>query len=325
MSLKNIKSKILSVRKTSTVTRAMEAVSAVKMRKSQERALGSRAYAAAALSILRRLSGAVETKSHPLMQPAAGKTCVVLITSDKGLAGALNSGVIRKAESLLESLKENPDVRNQGEGLTTVHTKNRAAPERVVMLAIGRRGGDYFAARGYEVRAKYENVSDGVSEDDIREVSESVLAMRATGEIGSAFVVYQNFLSTFEQKPSVRQVLPVTPEMIAETVRAIRPARGKYAPASESLDERTPATYAVEPDADAVFSVLLPKLLNIAVFHALLEAKASEHSARMVAMKNATDKAKERAKELTRYFNKVRQAAITREVSEITSGIEAMR
>jgi F-type H+-transporting ATPase subunit gamma len=130
-------------------------------------------------------------------------------------------------------------------------------------------------------------------------------------------------VSTFEQEPTVRQIVPVTADLMRETVKGIRPARGKYAPTGEHAD--APASYEIEPDADAVLAVLLPKLLNIAVYHGLLESKASEHSARMVSMKSATDKAKEMAHSLTRTFNKVRQAAITREVSEITSGMEAMR
>ena len=303
-SLKNIKLKILSYKKTGTVTHAMEAVSAVKMRKSQERALGGRAYAAAALSVLERLSGTADLSRHPLMKENAGKTCFFVITSDKGLAGSLNSGVIRRVE------------REIGErGLSK---------EGVVIIAIGRRGADYFANRGYEVVERMENVSDDVSEEQVRSLTEKIIHLHSTGTIGSCFVVYQNFLSTFEQQPSVRQLVPITKEMIAEMIVGIRPARGKYAPQQAEATAR-PAAYTIEPDADSVLAVLLPRLLNIAVFHALLESKASEHSARMVAMKSATDKAKEKAKEFTRVFNKVRQAAITREVSEITSGIEAMK
>jgi len=118
--------------------------------------------------------------------------------------------------------------------------------------------------------------------------------------------------------------MPITRETMREMIQGIRPARGKYAPAHEEKPHY-PASYTIEPNADVVLESLLPKLLNIAVFYALLENKASEHSARMVAMKSATDKAKEMVKDLTRKFNKIRQAAITREVSEITSGIEAMR
>ena len=310
--LKSIKSKIVSYKKTGTVTHAMEAVSAVKMRKSQERALSGRAYAAAALSILQRLSGTPALKNHALLQLRTGsstalgvnKTCIVIITSDKGLAGSLNSAVIRKVEA--EILRLNLGTRS------------------VVMIAVGRRGGDYFQARGYEVRVKHENMSDSVSESEMRVVTDRVIEWHAAGEISTCFVAYQNFLSTFEQVAGVRQLVPITPEMVAEMVKHIRPAKGKYAPAKDEKVHQ-PAVYTIEPDPDEVLDVLLPQLLNIAVFHALLEAKASEHSARMVAMKNATDKAKEMAHSLTRVFNKVRQAAITREVSEITSGIEAMR
>ena len=303
-SLKNIKLKILSYKKTGTVTHAMEAVSAVKMRKSQERALGGRAYAAAALSILEKLSGTADVARHPLLKEQAGKTCIVVMTSDKGLAGALNSGVIRKIEREI--------------------AERHLDKSQIVILAIGRRGADYFALRGYDVRERLENVVDGVSESAITALTEKIIELHASGEIGACFIAYQNFISTFEQQPSVRQIVPITQEMMAEMIAGIRPARGKYAPRPEAETAR-PAAYTIEPDADTILATLLPRLLNIAIFHALLEGKASEHSARMVAMKSATDKAKEMAHAYTRTFNKIRQAAITREVSEITSGIEAMK
>lgn len=312
-SLKNIKLKIQSVKKISTVTRAMEAVSAVKMRKAQQRALSSRLYAASALSVLERLAASSDLARYPLMQPQAGssttlgikKTMFIVVTSDKGLAGSLNSAVIKKAEAeiMARSL-------SQGE---------------VIVVAVGRRGADYFANRGYEVRARHENVSDDVSESDVRAITDVLLAAHGHGEVGACVVVYQNFVSTFEQHPSVRQIVPITAATMREFVQHIRPARGKYAPDASEAEVHAPAAYVIEPDADAVLLLLLPKLLTIAIFHALLESKASEHSARMVAMKNATDNAKDRVKQYTRTFNKVRQAAITREISEITSGIEAMK
>jgi F-type H+-transporting ATPase subunit gamma len=168
-----------------------------------------------------------------------------------------------------------------------------------------------------------ENVSDGISESEVRAVTDKVIGWHQNGEIARCFVVYQNFLSTFEQQAGIRQLVPITEETIKDMVEHIRPVKGKYAGRGE--DVQAPASYTIEPDPDTVLTVLLPRLLNIAIFHALLENKASEHSARMVAMKSATDKAKEMAHSLTRVYNKVRQATITREVSEITSGIEAMR
>ena len=304
-SLKNIKLKIISVKKTSTVTRAMEAVSAVKMRKSQERALSTRMFAAAALSALERLAGSADMSSYPLMQSHPGKTVIIVVTSDKGLAGSLNSAIIKKAET---------EIRDRG--LSVAET---------IIIAIGRRGADYFANRGYEVRVRHENVSDDISETDVRSITDTLIAAHTSGEVGTALVVYQNFISTFEQHPSMRQIVPVTAETMRDFVQHIRPARGKYAPTEATTDSHATMPYSIEPSAEAVLAVLLPKLLNIAIFHALLENKASEHSARMVAMKNATDNAKERAKQYTRTFNKIRQASITREISEITSGIEAMR
>ncbi len=303
MALKHLKLKIYSVKKTSTVTRAMEAVSAVKMRKSQERALGGRAYAAAALTILEKISGTIDLKGHSLAQAREGKTAIIIVTSDKGLAGALNSSVIRATEH---------------EILTRKLSKNE-----IVMFAVGRRGAEYFANRDYDVRERFENVSDSVSELDIRLISNRILEWHKTGEIGRCIVVYQNFLSTFEQKPVARQLVPIERDTIHALVKGIAPARGRYAGMTES--GKTPSVYTIEPNPETVFAELLPRLLNIAIFHALLEAKASEHSARMVAMKSATDKAKEMARDLTRKFNKVRQAAITREVSEIVGGIEAMK
>jgi len=312
-SLKSLKIKIHSYKKTGTVTHAMQAVSAVKMRKAQERALSGRAYAATSLSILQRLSGTSDVKRHALLQTKTGpstklginKTCFVIITSDKGLAGSLNSAVMRKVEAEIFRLNL-----NKGD---------------VVVIAVGRRGGEYFASRGYDVKLKFENVADGVSEEEMRMVTDKVLEWHEDGEVSSCVVVYTNFISTFEQEPVIRQIVPINPEMFALMVARIRPAKGKYSPVPADEKVAAPGVYTIEPDADSVLRVLLPKLLNIAVFHAHIESKASEHSARMVAMKSATDKANEMAGTYTRTFNKVRQAAITREVSEITSGIEAMK
>lgn len=308
-SLKHIKAKIVSVRKTSAVTRAMEAVSAVKMRTAQERALGTRVYASAALAILSRLFGTINARRHPLMKTQngndqAGKLCLIVITSDKGLAGALNSAVVRAAER---------EITNRG-----------YTAKDVVVIADGRRGADYFAARGYEVRMRHENRSDTAELKEMRSIVRAILSMHAKGEISACVVAYTNFYSTFEQRPVVRQIIPILPEVIAEMVGEIVPVRGKYAGMTVS-DIQAPAAYTIEPDPEAILRELVPDLLNIAVFHALLESKASEHSARMVAMKSATDKAKDMTRSLTRTFNKVRQAAITREISEITSGMEAMR
>ena len=136
-------------------------------------------------------------------------------------------------------------------------------------------------------------------------------------------VIYQNFISTFEQVPVVRQVLPVILEEINDVMRGIKPKTGKFS--SDRLEPDVFAPYKVEPSPEEVLNTLLPQLVQVMFYHALLESKASEHSARMIAMKNATDKSKEIVKALTIKFNNKRQAAITAEVSEITAGVESMK
>ncbi len=301
MALKLIKNKIRATQRTGKVTKAMEAVSAVKMRKSQERALSGRAYARAALRILARLSATGAGKEHPFAKVQSGdRALYIVITSDKGLAGNVNSAVLKMLEA---------EVRGVDKG-------------KVSFITFGRKATDYLTNRGYTVIKSYLNVSDEVSLADMQEVVALAAGAFTAHECDKVSIIYQNFLSTFEQKPSVHELLPLREETLRTIVKGIRPARGKFA--DEGEEGKAVLNYTVEPDPEEIIALLVPQLLEIMVYHALLESKASEHSARMVAMKNATEKAKEMTKSLTIKFNKERQAVITREVSEITGGIEAM-
>lgn len=305
MSLKVIKNKIRSVNKTHKVTKAMEAVSAVKMRKAQERALTARPYALSALTILSRVSDSVDAENHPLTQERNGtKTCILLVTSDKGLAGNLNNAVIKQVVQMIKN--------------------EHLEKESVCFVCIGNKGNEYFAKREYTVVRHYDNLGDEVASDEMREVTKTLTEMFMRGEIDRCVVAYTNFVSTFEQRSSIRQVLPIHVEDVRKIIMDIAPAKGKFADAEETGESRQ-TIYEIEPDADEVFTELLPFLLNIELYHTLLEAKASEHSARMVAMKNASDKAEEMSDELTLSFNKERQTLITREVSEIVGGMETMK
>ena len=299
MALKDIKAKIGATKRMNTVTRAMEAVSAVKMRKTQGQAFAGRPYARAALAILARLSGSGDMLRHPLAKVREVKKLgLVVMTSDKGLAGALNSGVIKRATEAVASYK----------------------PEEVTVFAYGKKGEEYFARRGYTVAKAFENKRDDVPisimEELSRELSEGFLA----GSYDEVFVVYSNFKSTFEQLPTGRTLLPLSIERVAELVADIRPVKGKWA---DEVAIDAPASYEVESTED-ILGLLIPRLVAVSLYHLLLESKASEHSARMVAMKSASDKSKEVVRDLTRLYNKIRQAAITREVSEIVGGREAL-
>ncbi|KND51918.1 MAG: ATP synthase F1, gamma subunit [Parcubacteria bacterium C7867-001] len=300
MALKDIKNKIASTNRTHKVTRAMEAVSAVKMRNTQQAAFKGRPYARAALSILARLSGSADLKKHPLTQVRpVKKTALVVMTSDKGLAGGLNSGVIKAAQREIGEKKK----------------------EEVVIFAYGRKGEEYFSRRGYTIAKAIENKRDDIPLSVMEELSRELSAGFLAGDYDEVKAAYSNFKSTFEQIPTLRPLLPLSVEAVAELVKDIQPIKGKWA---EQAPIESPSAYEVEPSGEEVLGVLIPKLVAVSLYHMLLEGKASEHSARMVAMKNASDKSKEVAHNFTRLYNKIRQAAITREVSEIVSGREAL-
>ncbi len=300
MALKQIKNKIISTKKTGKVTKAMESVSAVKMRKSQERAFASRPYVHAAMRILSRVSQSDEAMQHPLAQKrVTAKRLVVMVTSDKGLAGSVNSAVLKQADTLRRSGVE------------------------FDVIAIGRKAVEYAEREGIAIVAKYMNVADDVTVSDVRTMAKVALdAFVADTTYGEVSVIYQNFISTFEQAPTLRQVLPLDPAEIHYIMQGIKPKHGKFS--DEVVAGDSVVNYTIEPSATAVLDALIPQLVEILLYHALLESKASEHSARMVAMKNATDKSKEVIKALTIKFNKARQAKITAEISEITAGVAAM-
>lgn len=300
MALKDIKAKIGATKRMHTVTRAMEAVSAAKMRKTQQLAFAGRPYARAALAILTRIAGTAEVKRHPLASSRpVKKLALVVITSDRGLAGSLNSAVLKLANEAVDDCN---------------------IPQ-VEIYAYGRKGYEHFKRRGYNVVKSYENKQDVVSMPIMEEISHELTERFLTGDIDKVLAVYSNFRSTFEQIPTMRRLLPLSFPALTEIVEGIRPAKGKW---SREMMVEAPAVYTVESSRGDVLNLLIPRLIGVSLYYMLLEAKAAEHSARMVAMKNASDKSKERTRDFTRLYNKLRQAAITREVSEIVSGREAL-
>lgn len=302
MSLRDVKAKIRSVDRTRKVTKAMEAVSAVKMRKSQQRAFSGRPYARAALSILERLSPSLQTANHPMTRARpVQRAALVVVTSDKGLCGVLNTAVIKESEKVLASLSLSQD--------------------KISIYAFGKKAAEYFDRRGYHIAARFENVSDDVSLTDLDAVSEDLSHAFDSGLVDKVVVVYTNFRSTFEQEALSHTLLPLSLTEFHDIVVGIPPERGAFA---EPASQKGPAFYTVEPDPEMILAELLPRLTSVYLYHMLLEGKASEHSARMVAMKNASDKSRDVSKALNRAANKARQAMITREVSEIVGGIEAM-
>ena len=301
--LKAIKTKIRSIAKTQKVTKAMEAVSAAKMRKAQNAAIASRAYARAASSILARLSGTKQAEYMALavVRPVH-RALYVVITSDKGLAGALNSAVLRSAQN---------DIKSSGLDVS-----------QVAIIAIGRKAQDYFASRGYSIVQYYPN-TDEIESGEMEQILDIASGRFEAGETDMVKVVYQNFVSTFEQRPTLRTIFPLSITELQKVVDDIVPTRGVFA--QPTTLEVTPNAYSIEPNEEEVLSAVVPLLAGIFLYHALLESQASEHSARMVSMKSASDKAEELTGKFTLQFNKARQAAITQEISEITGGMAALQ
>lgn len=306
MSLKEVKNKIKSVKKIRQVTRAMEAVSAVKMRRSQETAIEARPFALHGLSILRRITTSMSVTDHVLIKPRAEVKNLgfVVVTSDKGLAGALNSYVFRETHR-----------RIQESGL---------AQEQIHLVTVGKKAYEHFHRRGFHIMEHIEGWGEGVALGDPLDLSQTVINAFLSGDVDVWDIVYTNFHSTFKQEPVTRKLVPVSFTGLADTIEGIIPERGKYAEL-RMLNGTVPHEYLFEPGPKEVLDELLPYLIAVELYHAIVESNASEHSARMVAMKSASDRARDLVKDLTLDYNKARQGAITAEVSEITSGIEAMR
>jgi F-type H+-transporting ATPase subunit gamma len=307
MSLKEVKNKIRAIKKIHQVTKAMEAVSAVKMRRSQFSAIEARPFALHAIGMFHRLVEFGSAHEHPLVQvrPEVHKALIVVVTSDRGLAGALNTYVLKRVHTLIAE-----------KGWTK---------DSVSILAIGKKGYEHFTRRGYHVVDHLERWGEGVALGAPRTLSDSLIREYLAHEYDRVMLVYSNFESTFLQQPVVRRVLPVSFQALEEVIEGIVPARGKYSELRSVALTHATGEYQYEPSPLAVLDELLPYLIGVILYHAVLEANASEHSARMVAMKSASDRARDLTRELTLKFNKARQTAITAEVSEITSGIEAMR
>ena len=283
---REIRRRIRSVRNISQITRAMEMVSASKMRRAQQRVLASRPYAERLQGVIADLAslqiGAEEVARFPLLQQRdIHNVGVIVITPDKGLTGPLNSNILRR---------------------TSRYILNEAgSPVRVI--AVGRKGRDFTIRNRQDVVAEFTGLGDAVSLDDLRPIAQVAVDDFVSGRVDAVYVVFARFVNTLSQVPEVRQILPI-----------VRPeAVGTY------------TDYIFEPSPEAVLESLLPRFVEIQLYQAMLESIASEHSARMVAMRNASQNAKDLVSDLTLTYNKARQAQITREVSEIAAGAEAMK
>lgn len=296
-SVRELKRRIRSVKNISQVTRAMQMVAASKMRRAQEQALASRPYAAKAWEILMHLSAQkVNTEQlHPLLarRDEVKNVSIILMTSDRGLAGAYNSNIIR----------------------ATVRFMRQHEWEKAGLITVGRKGRDLMIRYGRNVVAEFTELPDRPTALDIRPITRIAIDGFLKGEFDEVYLAYTDFINTLNQEPTVRLLLPIRPGSVESKVMS-----------EHLVQTQTLATteYLYEPGPGQLLDELLPRFTELQIYQALLEAQASEHSARMVSMRNATENAKELIGDLTLTYNKARQDAITKEMLDIAGGAEAL-
>lgn len=295
-STREIKRRIGSITNISQITRAMQMVASSKMRRAQERVEQSRPYAEqlrGMVSRLARASGAdIGAGATLMVQRPVRKVGYVLITPDRGLCGALPSNINRKAANSV---------------LEVQHDLAQQSSERpsVDFVAVGRKGRDFVVRSPYNLLAEFTNYGDRPSLNDASAIAQVAVDAFTTGDVDVIYLVYAKFVNTVTQVPTVVKLLPVEPP-------------------TEADDEKTNVEYTYEPNPQSLFEALLPRYIDLQVYQALLESLASQWSAQMVAMKNATDSAKELLEDLKLTYNKARQASITTQILEIVSGAEAL-
>ena len=284
-STRDLRRRIKSIKNTSQITKAMQMVAASKMRKAQQAALSGRPYATLMNSVLSQVSHHAGDFSHPLMTVReVRKRGLIIISTDKGLCGGLNGNLMREA---------------------TKYDK-----ETTLFVTAGRKASQFVARTRRQLAAEF-TYKDAPMFSEARAISKFGQEIFLKGEVDQVDILFTNFISTLNQKPEIHPFLPVG------EIKAV--SAGVEGEASEEKLLLGATEYLFEPSAASVLGSLLPHYLNFHVYQLLLEAKASEHSSRMVAMKNATDNAKQLIKDLTLEYNKVRQANITKELLEISS------
>lgn len=289
-----IRRRIKSVANTRKITKAMELVSAAKMRKAVQLTLASREYARTIVQVVAEVRGQVDPLSHPLLagRPQAKNTLLVIASSDRGLCGSFNAQLLRKSLEFM-----------------------RARTEPVKVVTVGRRAEQAVKRAGFGILASFESISNAPKFERTVPIGSLLYEEFKSGRCDRVFLAYTDFKNAITQIPTVAQLLPVIPEEALP--KSIADAEGQ---------DREPEEPKIlfEPQADKLLDTLLPRLLETEVYQSLLESAASEHSARTAAMRSATDNATGMLDDLTLTFNQARQAGITREISEISAGKAAL-
>jgi len=298
-SLIDLRRRIRAVKNTQQITKAMKMVAASKLRRAQERIMNARPYAVQMQRVLGSVAARVDPSIHPLLtnresRPDA-KTLLIVVTGDKGLCGSFNTNVIKAAGSFIAE-----------------------RPNPCTLGLVGRKGRDFFVRRGVEVMFERINIFQKLRYEDAQGIGQAAVEAFLSGQVDRVMLVYNEFRSVMSQRLVVDQLLPIArTEVEGEAGAAV-------APVIPGSDPRAQIDYLYEPAPEEIFNQLLPRYIEVQVYRALLESNASFFAAQMTAMDTATKNSAEMIGSLTLYMNKVRQAAITREIIEVVSGAEAL-
>jgi F-type H+-transporting ATPase subunit gamma len=284
----DLRRRIRAVKSMRQITKAMKMVAASRLRRAQDRILSARPFAHQMLRVLNSVAARVDPSAHPLLAArevrADARTMLVVITADKGLCGSFNTNVIKGAGGFIV---EDP-------------------ARQVALGLVGRKGRDFFRRRGFEVVFEEVNIFSNLDYVHAQAIARAAVKEFIGDQVDQVYLIYNEFKSVMQQRVVIERLLPI--------------------PRLEGLEEQDPAArvdYLYEPSPQQIFDDLLPRHVEVQAFHALLESAAAEQAARMTAMDNATKNSGEMIDQLTLYMNKVRQAAITREIIEVVSGAQA--
>ena len=296
-SLIDLRRRVRAVKNTQQITKAMKMVAASKLRRAQERIMSARPYALQMQRVLMSVAARVDSSVHPLLMMRErrpdGKTLVIVVTGDKGLCGSFNTNVIKSAGSYIVG-----------------------SPERCTLGLVGRKGRDFFGRRGFEVMFEQVNIFQKLRYEDAQTIARTAIEAFINGEADRVMLVYNEFKSAMTQRVVVDQLLPI-PRLEVD--------RGPGGAMTASPGGGyLPVDYLYEPSPREIFNQLLPRYVEVQVYRALLESNAAFFAAQMTAMDTAVRNSTDMIASLTLYMNKVRQAAITREIIEVVSGAEAL-
>ncbi|MDD9858915.1 MAG: ATP synthase F1 subunit gamma [Nitrospira sp.] len=301
-SLQSLRRKIASVKNTQKITKAMKMVAAAKLKRAQDRILSSRPYAHRLRDVVCHLAERTSRTSHGLLRRREGRTTELLvITSDRGLCGAFNANILRQASEFL------------------IH--HRARGENVTVAVAGRKGVDFFRRREWPVRREWPGIFDRLSFEHALDMGQDIIQQYHDGAFDRLYVVYNEFKSVMQQSVTVEQLLPIE-NLQDEHLSDEHPAPS---PGQSQGHALAGGAYLFEPEEQALLASLLPKHFQVQAFRVLLESAAAEQAARMTAMDGATRNAGELIQKVTLFYNKTRQAAITKELMDIVGGAEALQ